>query len=98
METIDKGSAVLIEVEFKRATAFGDSEYFEPTGPVITISDRLGTVVVSAAELIRSDTGKYYYVCQTGDDWLDGAYATRVEGTDGSYSDVTVNEEAFALV
>lgn len=65
MTNIDRGSAVLIEVEFKKQTPFGTAVLFDATNPKVTITDSAGTDKVTDAALTRSALGQYYYVCQT---------------------------------
>lgn len=97
----DRGSAVLIQVTFKRNNAFGEPAYFDPTipAPVITILDPQKQPKVSDAALTKKENsvGRYFYICQTAEDWPIGLYETRVEGGDGTYSDITVNTATFRL-
>ena len=95
--TFDKGSSVLIEVEFKKQTPFGTSSYFDPTSSSITITDPDGTDVVSAAALTSSGVGQYYYICQTLVTWASGGYKVEVTASDGVNSDVTVDPQGFIL-
>ena len=96
--TFDRGSVLVLQVEFKKQTPFGTLDYFDPTVPKITITDPGGTDKVSAADLTKSTVGKYYYLCQTATTWMPGKYKTKVTATDGSYTDVTVDPEAFELI
>lgn len=98
IERFDRGSAVIQEVEFKEDSAFGTPAYFDPDSPVITVTDPAGTYKVLNAALIKSDTGKWYYLCQTGVDWITGVYSVKVSASNGSYSDVTINRTSFRLV
>lgn len=97
MATYDKGTAVLIEVEFQRQTPFGSLAYFDPTSPLITVLQPGGAEIVTDAALTKSDTGKYYYVLQTAETWTSGTYGTEVTGVDGSYTARDVNTAAFKL-
>lgn len=93
----DRGSPILIEVEFKRRTPFGTLDYFDPTTPKITVTDQYGTVRVNAADLTKSATGKWYYICQTGATWSVGPYRSTVTGTDGTYTETDIEPELFEL-
>lgn len=97
METFDRGSAIQVEVEFKQKVPFGVFTYFDPTTPVITITNPLGTAVVTDQVLTKSAVGKYYYILQTGLAWEAGVYSGVSHGVAGSYEDTTVNEDLFRL-
>jgi hypothetical protein len=97
MEHYDKGSAIVIEVEFKQHTPFGVEAYFDPTSPTVTVTDTEGTDKIDGEALIRSDTGKWYYVCQSLVAWITGIYSVKVVASDGTYGDVTVEPEGFIL-
>lgn len=98
MATVDRGSTVLIEVEFKRRAPFVETPVlFDPTTPKITITDPLGVAKVTDAALTKYATGQYYYICQTLTNWEPGGYTTTASGIDGSYSDVDIRAGVFAL-
>ena len=97
MESFDRGSTVLVQVEFKRNVPFGDPEYFDPTTPKITIYDAAGLPKVTDADLQKQAVGKYYYICQTAVNWATGIYSGKSTGSDGSYSDVTTAVDLFVL-
>lgn len=90
MQTHDKGSAIIIEVEFKKQTPFGTAAYFDPTTPKITIKDSTGMAVITDANLTKSAVGKWYYICQTLSTWNAGAYTAVVTATDGTWNDITI--------
>ena len=101
METYHAGSAVDLKVEFKEPISddpFNDDEYTDPTAPTVTVTGPEGTEEVSAGSLVRSDTGMWYYRCQTLTTWALGIYQVKVDATSGAYSDVTINESCFELV
>ncbi|WKZ32914.1 MAG: hypothetical protein QY316_00475 [Thermodesulfobacteriota bacterium] len=98
--TKDRGSAILIQVEFKRNTPFGAIEYFDPpTLPTIAILDPQNVEKVAETTMTKKDgqVGKYYYICQTAENWLTGEYKAKCKGGDGTYTDVTTEEKAFKL-
>lgn len=98
MSAFDKGSPVLIEVEFQRQTAFSSTlTYFDPTGATLSVTDQLGAVMTSTTNMTKSSTGKYYFICQTATTWAGGPYHTTVQCTDGTNSDVDVQMGAFEL-
>lgn len=97
MITVDRGSAVLIEVEFKRTAPFGTEDYFDPTTPKITVTDPAGTVKVNAVDLSRQSVGQFYYICQTATNWSTGQYSAVVTATDGTYTDTTTEPRSFYL-
>lgn len=94
----DKGSPVLIESQSKKKVPFGTTELFDPITIKITITDPAGTVKVTAANMTKQETGKYYYICQTATNWAAGNYTASVASTYADYSDVTVNTKAFKLI
>jgi hypothetical protein len=96
----DRGSTVVIEVEFKRYDPFGEYAYFDPWVYTITITDPEGTVKINAVNLIQKTTGKYYYRLQTLTDWEIGTYIVKVNSQDvevSFWSDVTIDPESFYL-
>lgn len=97
-DTFDRGSAAIIEVEFKQDVAFGSPAYFDPITAKISVYDPEGTAMVTDANLVRTATGKWSYTCQTETDWEPGWYKTKVVATSGIYEDVTVNPKAFKLI
>lgn len=97
MVKVDRGSAVLIEVEFKTAVAFGPDEYFDPTTPTVTIKDSINTAKVTTAALTKVSIGRYKYICQTASDWKIGLYSTTVNAISGTYSDITIEPRGFEL-
>lgn len=94
---LDKGSAIVLEVEFKQHTPFGTDAYFDPTVPKVSVIDKMGVLKVTDADLIKSTVGQYYYVCQTATNWDTGKYQVKVTATSGAYSDVTINTAGFEL-
>jgi hypothetical protein len=98
METFDLGSAVLIEVEFKTNTPFGSETYYDPTTKTISIFDENDNEKVEDAALQQSDTGKFYYICQSATDWDAGVYKVKVDAGNGTYTDVTFKREFFRLI
>jgi hypothetical protein len=94
----DKGSPILIESQCKRKIPFGTTELFDPITIKITVTDPGGTVKVNAANMTKSDTAKYYYVCQTATNWTAGYYTVKVESNYSDYTDVTINTKAFKLI
>jgi hypothetical protein len=92
----DRGSAVLLEVEFKKRTPFVGDALFDPASSTITITDNLGTVRVSAASLTQSATGQWYYICQSEVTWRTGEYKVVISASDGTNADIT-SEQAFEL-
>ena len=102
IQTYNLGSTVLIELEYKKRQPFGTTAYFDPsTLPTVTITDEHGTVVVNADNTTKSDTGKYYYFCQTETTWHPGDYKIKTTPTDGVYNDVEITDpeenEGFRL-
>lgn len=94
----DKGSAVVLEVEFKQYTPFGATAYFDPTSPKVSVIDNTGVFKVTDGVLTKSTVGKYYYVCQTGTSWEKGFYQVKVTATSGAYTDVTMDAMGFKLI
>lgn len=95
----DRGSAILIEVEFKRQAPFGSLTLFDPSGtPTITVTDEAGTVVVTAQDLVNSAVGQWYYNVQSTESWIEGNYRIKIDSTDSTNSDVTIEPRGFELV
>ena len=92
MEKYDRGSAIVIEVEFKQHTPFGTDAYFDPTDPKITITDPQSVAKVTDSALTKSSTGKWYYICQTTTSWDVGIYKSKVTATSGTYNDITITD------
>lgn len=99
--TKDRGSAILIQVEFKRNPPFGSPEYFDPTDPAPTIvildPQNVEKVAETAMTKKEGEVGKFFYICQTLENWLTGEYKAKCKGGDGTYTDVTIEEKAFKL-
>ena len=93
----DKGSAVTIEVEFKKYTAFGEYAYFDPSSHKITVTDTNGNVKIDAVDLVKEETGKYYYIVQTETDWITGKYETKISSSDPTNTDITKDGRSFYL-
>jgi hypothetical protein len=98
MENFDLGSAVLIEVEFKTNTPFSTEDYYDPASATITVYDEGENVKVDGAALVKSATGKYYYVIQTLITWEPGLYKVKIDAGNGTYDDVTYKREFFRLI
>jgi hypothetical protein len=98
MESYDRGSAILVEVEFKEPPPFGTYTYFDPTSPLITVTDANKTEKVGGQSLTKSAVGKYYYVIQTQVGWIAGVYEVKVTASSSPYSDVTIAPSSFRLI
>lgn len=98
MVTFDRGSSLIVEVNFEQNTPFGGKVAFNPTSPKITITDPSGVVKVTEADLTGVSTGKFYYTCQTATTWEAGYYSIKVTAASGSFSDITINPQGFELV
>lgn len=97
-EVWDRGSPVLTEVTFKKQTAFGTLALYDPNNyPTFTVTDQNREVKVSAQDLTKSSTGKWYYITQTAVNWAIGEYETKVSSTDGTNSDITIKPKDFIL-
>ena len=94
----DRGSAIVIEVEFKKQEPFIAALYFDPITPKITITDSLGTNKISDITLTKKTTGKWYYICQTLTSWNIGVYSVKVAASTDTYNDITINLENFELI
>lgn len=93
---IDRGSAILIEIEFTRKIAFDGNEYFDPNAPKITIFQTGKAAKLGPSDLFKSEKGKYYYIAQTLTNWDIGSYNAKVTSSDETYSDVT-KDKVFIL-
>jgi hypothetical protein len=93
---IDRGSAILIEVEFTRKIPFGGNEYFDPTAPKITVFQTGKVAKLGPVDLTQSTLGKYYYVAQTLTNWDTGSYNAKITASDETYSDIT-KDKVFIL-
>ena len=99
MEQYDRGSAITIEVEFKKYTPFTGHTYFDPNTFTITVTDSAGAKKVDAVSLEKKETGKYFYVVQTEKTWEDGTYIVEINSTitAPSNKDVTIDPDLFYL-
>ena len=98
-ERYDRGSAIVLEVLFKKHDPFDTDVAFDPTTPKITVTDSAGVVKVDAANLISNAVvGEWYYNLQTAVDWVKGTYKVKVTGSYGSYSDITILTQGFKLI
>lgn len=94
----ERGSTLVIPVEFKKQAPFGTADYFAPSpAPTITVTDPAGTKKVDAADMTKSTTGKWYYIAQTAVDWVAGVYEIKIASGDGVYTDIEIKTGAFAL-
>lgn len=93
----NKGSAIVVEVEFKKYTAFGEYVYFDPSTYTITVTDTEGSIKVDAENLIKHEAGKYYYVIPTATDWITGRYETKISSSDSGNNDITIDPRSFFL-
>jgi len=97
-ESFDRGSAIIIEATLTKAEPFEDPVLWDPTTVKISVYDPSGAVKVSGQDMSRKDTGKYYYILQTEEDWDRGYYGVEIEASDAAYSDRFYNDVAFELV
>ena len=98
MNTYDRGTAILITVEFKKQTPFGTANDYDPaTSQTIDIVDPGGNVMFAAAPLTKVGVGQYEYVCQTAASWWVGTYTVKATAVDGSSTSITYNRQAFTL-
>lgn len=96
--TFDRGSAIIIEATLMKTEPFESSTLWDPTSVTISVYDAAGNAKVSGQSMTRKDTGKYYYILQTEEDWDSGYYAVEIEASDASYSDRFYDDVAFELV
>lgn len=95
IKTVNRGTAVTIELEYKKRVPFGSPVYFDPaTTPTVTIKDEHGTAVVDAQDATKSDVGKWYYFCQTDVAWHPGDYTVETSPTDGTYTGKEITDPA----
>src|SRR5689334_8759829 len=70
---------------------------FDPSElPVVDVTDPDGTSVVTAQNMVRSDTGIYGYDVDTDTDWLLGTYTTKYTVTDQAHE--TIQWYVWSLV
>ena len=97
-EPLERGSAVLLQVEFKKQAPFGALTLFDPTGsPTVTVTDSAGDDKVDAQNLIKQNVGQWYFIVQTDVAWLAGIYKAKVNATDGTYNDIEIEPMSFEL-
>jgi hypothetical protein len=91
--TFNRGTTVLIELEYKKRQPFGTAAYFDPsTTPTVTVQDPHGTTVADAQDATQSATGKWYYLLQTEVAWQPGDYTITADPTDGTYIGMEVTD------
>ncbi len=96
--TYNKGKTVTIEVEIMRYTPFGSSALNSPANGVkLTVVDPNGDVVLNEATMTLSSTGKYYYILQTGVDWVEGWYEIAPFADGSDYDDYELKDKGFYL-
>lgn len=98
MITANAGSIVTLEATLKEYTPFGDYVLADPdSAPTITITDKNGDVVVTAAVMTKSSVGLYYYHVQTQTTWLKDIFKSQVNATFSTMNDVKIDVESFIL-
>jgi hypothetical protein len=98
METYDRGSPIVIEVEIKQYTPFGSSAYIDPdTTYNMTITDPDKKPVLIDQQMTKSAVGKYYYIYLSELTAAPGDYGVQVDITHGGVSDVEIEERLFKL-
>lgn len=98
IKSFNRGSPVLIEIEFKKYVPFDDPAYYDPNTKTVTVTDPDGTAVVDGGALTKSATGKYYHILQTTTGFVAGNYQVTANSSDGTYSDATSEAVGFTLV
>ena len=91
------GSPITVEVQFYRREPYGTPTLFDPTTATISVYKSGQSKDVTDEDLIKSETGKYYYVIQTTTSWATGNYSIWVQASDGTYDDDEVLLNAFTL-
>lgn len=72
LDSYYKGTAIRIDIEVKDY----DDAYLDPDTITVTVYDPAGSVKLDAQEpsKVDNETGKYYIVVQTLEDWIEGNY------------------------
>ena len=96
MQTIQRGSGVLIETEIMSKEAFKDYQFSDLTDIAIKVYDPENNKK-DEGSMTKVDTGRYYYTIQTETDWLVGDYSVEVSGTKDEINIIEKNESVFKL-
>lgn len=97
MGDFNKGEVFIVEVELKKYTPFGEYTLADPDSlPQIQISDRFNKTNVSE-DMVKSTTGKYFYLCATESTWKEGKYKIIILSIYDSKKNVFVKKNAFEL-
>lgn len=100
MRPIDRGGAVLLEVDFRKRSPHASIEYYDPTSAEVTVTDPSSTVVVTSQVMSAtnaSSAGLWHAIIQTSTDWVIGLYETKVIAFDGVIRDYNVEPRVFEL-
>lgn len=95
---IQKGEAIILEVEFEKKIPFKGFVLNDPASPTVTVTDPNNAVVVNAAPLVRDSTGKWSYVVFTQTSWVVGDYSATIASSDIPTSNAEKFLQAFALI
>jgi len=98
MRTYNRGSVFYILAEVFKYAPFGNSSLYDPTEVRITISDPTGADIISEELFEKTSIGRYYYICQTEENWEAGVYKTKTITKDGVLTDITIDESGFHLI
>ena len=94
----DKGTAVRVEITVREAVAFGDDRLYDPSvAPTVTVTDPDGSAKVTAAAMIKTSRGRYYYDIQTLAAWAAGLYEVKFSAGNGTLTAVKKQINAFEL-
>jgi len=97
---IDRGGAVLVEVEFRKRSPHASLEFYDPTSATVTVTNPTSTIVITSQVMSAtnaSSTGLFHAIIQTSTSWTLGMYETKVIAFDGTVQDYGVEPRIFEL-
>ena len=89
-----RGSTVRLKVNIYDASG---ALYDPDTSVKVSVTDPDGTEKLTATDMTKESTGKYYYDWQTASDYTIGAYKQKVTSVDGSKTSIEIDDAAFIL-
>ena len=97
---IDRGGAILVEVEFRKRAPHASISLYDPSSATITVTDPSSTVVVASQVMSVTNVnspGLFHANIQTSTSWALGLYETKVIAFDGVVQDYGVENRIFEL-
>ncbi len=98
MSCFNAGVSILVESIPIEQLPFGSNQSIDPDPFTITVSDKVGTEVVSGASMLLSSAGKYYFIIESQITWLKGFYNISISGTFAGITHTETQRRGFELI